>query len=1026
MATATTDPYGWTFPTGDLVPVEDGKSEASKLHRGPPARFCRIEKIDTLEGDRRVPDLPVPAVVGNNMNSNLEFKIHGDPVAHCVKLLVWAQEPCHPSDKDKKADPDTPGFRKVHTSSLVFWPAGCHGHTRPGLKNFKFDVIAPKKPSSNAEVESSQASFKPSADTGMMRTGFKVGTDEVVEEVAFEDLTRPKGESQEHSEIVITFDTHGGIGHQLDIGNGGRWASPTNLTQESQAVLAACRALEVGDRSFTARVTLRLPHNLESEFDSETLEALKKLRDLKPLLPWSAYCYQNTYRPSTQFGMFATRQHIVDTYKGLIKINSQRSFNSIQEWQIFQTNAAHLDFQLEKQRIQIVNEGNHQISFFKISGDVVLAGVELEEDGLLGDQFRVKPGSPIFLKWVKPKDRFKGTMACKGTVLENVFGIPGRQMVVVLNPKREREKTFLRQAASINELSRDKYRATVQIDLETASVKHRVDAINKIATPEMERFHAAILARKTSSHKPFDPVKDASGNKEQGNRVYHSVLNDPLFAWNDDQKNCFKMSREMLGRIQINEGVPGSGKSRLICGLTKMFSSLKNKHAEKSVCILISVPTNAAGDQIYKALREFGKLSDASAPVIRVYTQTNENKAFMKRGYHLTSEEIANDHVSATLIQAIANLQQNHEKSRYKLEEHSLEAHVIRSARQAAVSEGMQCAREVQTQVIRKISGSLPNPLPYLDKLPGDPEALFQVDLYPMILGYLQLMNDKDINEWEDPSDVRLMKVVFGWVMEYILSYAQVIIATPFCCGGDILSRAFGAKFDKIMVIQDESMRSTELDTWLPLGKLQFRKKILGLILCGDPKQPPPFAISNSGGKQKYNEFGAQLTYPLSCRLIDACHPQSAQYIQNRMLPILALFPNKYTYKHMINSDVACAQIVNANFDSMMGRILGPRDQPNNYTVLSIEGSESFCAPGHTSRQNPLHAEYIVYLVMQLRSRRLQTFRDHSHCLLLRASSSDWGALHESCSRKSTGIGADPDGHDNCQGSGLGGTVDIG
>jgi hypothetical protein len=56
----------------DLILVENGKSEASQLYKGPPTRFCRIEKIEFLEGDRQMRSLPVPAIVGNNMNSNLE------------------------------------------------------------------------------------------------------------------------------------------------------------------------------------------------------------------------------------------------------------------------------------------------------------------------------------------------------------------------------------------------------------------------------------------------------------------------------------------------------------------------------------------------------------------------------------------------------------------------------------------------------------------------------------------------------------------------------------------------------------------------------------------------------------------------------------------------------------------------------------------------------------------------------------------------------------------------------------------
>jgi hypothetical protein len=57
--------------------------------------------------------------------------------------------------------------------------------------------------------------------------------------------------------------------------------------------------------------------------------------------------------------------------------------------------------------------------------------------------------------------------------------------------------------------------------------------------------------------------------------------------------------------------------------------------------------------------------------------------------------------------------------------------------------------------------------LPYLDKLPTDPDELFQVDLYPMILSYIKRMQAADINEWEDKSHIRLAKVVFGCVMAW-------------------------------------------------------------------------------------------------------------------------------------------------------------------------------------------------------------------------------------------------------------------
>jgi hypothetical protein len=144
----------------------------------------------------------------------------------------------------------------------------------------------------------------------MTQFGITVRPDRVLEELNFNDRSRLESEDREHPDIIITFDTHGGIGHQLDIGYG-KFGPPANLTSESQAVLAACRVLEIEGQPFKARVTLRIPHGLDDKEDMQTVDALKKLRDQKHPFPWSGYCAK-TNTPLTQYGLFATRKHIVD------------------------------------------------------------------------------------------------------------------------------------------------------------------------------------------------------------------------------------------------------------------------------------------------------------------------------------------------------------------------------------------------------------------------------------------------------------------------------------------------------------------------------------------------------------------------------------------------------------------------------------------------------------------------------------------------------------------------------------------
>lgn len=663
-------------------------------------------------------------------------------------------------------------------------------------------------------------------------------------------------------------------------------------------------------------------------------------------------------------GMFPTRERVRNAHGGLVKIDQQYSFSSIPEWRIFQANAAHLEYQLEKVRINEVNDGYHQVAFFKVSDKTILAGVQLEETMSSDDQYYITPGSDIKLRWTVPAALTKGAFSCNGTVLENIFGIAGKYIIVSLNARRTKESQWLKdQAPPLTSVSRTHYEATVTFTINTSPVKYRVDAINKIGDRSMERFHEAILARNTSSYASFDPVQKASASLPSGNKLFQDILLSDAFNWNEDQRNCFNVIRALPARVAIMEGVPGSGKSRLIAGFVQLFCGLKNEHGSNSTCVLVQVPTNAAGDSVHEAIQKFNKLTDASSQVIRVYTQANEVKAFMKKGAAITTEEAAADHASITLIQAIATLSEAYDSNRHALAEDSLEAHIIRAAQNAENDPDSYCDRLVSSGVLRRISKSLNRPLDYLDRLPEDPAELFQVDLYPMILSYIARMRRQDVNEWES-SEIKELKLVFGWVMEEVLSNTQVVIATPYCCGSDILSKKFGENYNHIMVIEDESFRQMEIDTMLPLGKLRNNAKILGLVLCGDTHQPRPFSLSNTG-VVRYNEFGSQLGLSFGRRLINSAHPQTAQYIQNRMVEVLTDLPNRRTYgRRMQTSEIASRQVVNAKWNTMMTEMLPASFNANNYVVISIEGSQDYLPPGLTSRQNPIHAEYIVHLVI--------------------------------------------------------------
>ena len=87
-----------------------------------------------------------------------------------------------------------------------------------------------------------------------------------------------------------------------------------------------------------------------------------------------------------------------------------------------------------------------------------------------------------------------------------------------------------------------------------------------------------------------------------------------------------------------------------------MFTSFRNKQNRNSTCVLVTVPTNDAGDSLFEAISDFNKAAGLSPTIIRVYTQTHEVRAFTKGGPKSRDQDVGQDFAHATLIQAIAEL----------------------------------------------------------------------------------------------------------------------------------------------------------------------------------------------------------------------------------------------------------------------------------------------------------------------------------------------------------------------------------
>lgn len=262
-------------------------------------------------------------------------------------------------------------------------------------------------------------------------------------------------------------------------------------------------------------------------------------------------------------------------------------------------------------------------------------------------------------------------------------------------------------------------------------------------------------------------IPRASYDVQDGNQISHWILDSDVFNWNNKQKECFRLFRALPGGIGICEGVPGSGKNRTIADLVQLFCTLRRKkHSQSSTAVLVTVPTDCAGDPIFDAIQRSNKKAGKAINAVRVYKETNEVTSFLnkyrvekplepptavycttRRKPILKKVEVfaAKDYAAATIIQTIATLKDGHAPRRYSLATHSLEAKVIRKAKQAVdddIKDGSP--RLLKPSVIRRVSAGLPESLTYLDQLPRDPGELFQIDCLPFIISYVKRMEGED------------------------------------------------------------------------------------------------------------------------------------------------------------------------------------------------------------------------------------------------------------------------------------------
>ena len=764
------------------------------------------------------------------------------------------------------------------------------------------------------------------------------------------------------SYTTVQLTTFGGIGHQLDVVD-------DDFDTDAQALLMLLNLWNVDHHpgrtkacKFRIKVAFDPDHKDNEQFWT-SMEGLKTENLPNIRKPLHAYCHNNG-RPAITLGTTPSRKAIRNAHDSLVKYRFKKSFSHPYEYGVVMANGAFLEHQRELQLITVMQRSLHQMTVYDYEGTIVVA-IALSEELDVDDRYRVTPGSNVTINWKRQGTSVSGSKTVRGIIYDHWFaGIPEKYTVVVVNPESLIYVEDLAQKVAAP--GRKFYKAKIIFDVNEIPVRRRIDAVNKLIGDNFSSWHPAIMARSSASlmmrdltdcFQPDHPLRE-----QMIKRAFDKILSSSNL--NPDQRNAFNMIRSAPGGIIDIEGCPGGGKTWLLVIIALALREL-------NIYVLFATPTHAAADAIMETSKMVAKATGLTLEIKRAYSSPHETEAFFTEAKQegvfdkgLDLAEISkNDNMrTVVLLKTITALRKEYASKRYALTEDSLEQAVIdkAKAKQTDVHFPMTAADHV---LVHEELG-IPLPPDFSDKKPG---KVFPVRVYELINLFLDLMErTPKVEEWTDGLEAICTKA-FKWAQEDIVRECGCIVTTTNNVAGTPIANGVGAlpEYAGIVALIDESNRGLEQDTAIVLTDLKQSKKLQGVILAGDAKQPPPLVLTDNE-TPAYNEMSAQIAVSLPSRIVKAGHPQATLKYNGRAHPELNDWPNKNNYYGMLtDTEAAKALPLNKNYEAAI-RMLVKQPDPKisvRLVVLSVPDSYCFTPAGSTSKVNYANVRTVVSLV---------------------------------------------------------------
>ncbi|KUL83295.1 hypothetical protein ZTR_11341 [Talaromyces verruculosus] len=431
-----------------------------------------------------------------------------------------------------------------------------------------------------------------------------------------------------------------------------------------------------------------------------------------------------------------------------------------------------------------------------------------------------------------------------------------------------------------------------------------------------------------------DGVRDVFKDlpEDQIARTYDQV--HAMKNWNPSQLQAFKLLRNVPGDgFAFIEGIFGCGKTLVQVMLAKILVSL-GKH------VMIVAPTNAALSAISDSMiKNVGEVEAVRV----VYAGSDKIMQFSldddERGRAETEE--------LSMFRLVKDLTSLH-ASRYEVApEHDLQGHMEKLV--AAMSER---GETIQFEYLPDHYDAVEvyNRFKFTDFTANPPKP------------------GNERNEWE--KNKGLFAKAFTTLQEKVIANTKVLLCTQQLASSTLIRQNFAAVESKgIVIIADEDRQSLEPVAWIPVALLRQKKKIQAVLRFGDRQQLPAMAMSATSN---LSEFSGQISRSLFDRHLSYHEPAVSLNMQYRMHPLLAQYPNNFTYKgKLLNApgtgNIAVDEIFHERLVDWAKRYYATTYKPDaNFSRLlgvRVEGAKVKIDPVTHSRKNERSAMVMAELL---------------------------------------------------------------